>query len=405
MAYDFEDTGAWDPDYQYEPFQDPNDPNAPGPGGPASAPQPYQSDPGITDPTYLAQTQAREQYFNSPLTNQAQFAQGPQDYADQGRAPNTPSGAGGTVDPYARMAFQQAWQGSAGHTREDLQRLIASDPRFAGITQSGASGDIVNLPGYSEAGTGIYRGPESLDVIGDVGGANSWAWSGLGGPGGGGGGGQGGQGMAGAAGLPGGPGGAFGAERAGGAGGANVDPELRAALLRLMARNEPGDINVQTDPNLAPQARAYSTARQRGASREREALAERAAFGGFNPGGAGSGAFTSGVADIGERAGEDIAGQQAGLVGQEVQARRNDLQNSLQLANAIGARDQSTQLQQQLADLDNKYRYASLGQQESQFGRNLGFQQGQWNDQYGLNLAEFKAKQDRDALIAALRGE
>ena len=257
----------------------------------------------------------------------------------------------------------------------------------------------MNLPGYTEAGTGIYRGPESLDVIGDVGGANSWAWSGLGGPGGGkqqGGGGQASAGVSSLLGGGGGPG--------GGAGGDGVDPTMRAALLRMMARSEPGDINVQTDPNLAPQARAYSDARQRAAQQQRAKLAERAAFTGFNPGGQGSGAFNTGLGDIYERSGQDIAGQQAELVGKEVQARRGDLQNSLQLANAIGARDQSTQLQQQLADLDNKYRYASLGQQESQFGRNLGFQQGQWNDQYGFNLAQFKAQQDREQLLAALGG-
>lgn len=283
------------------------------------------------------------------------------------------------ASPFNRQAFLEAWQGSAGHTPEDLRRVAS---QFQGINIGGKGGDIVTLPGYTEEGTGIYRGPEQLDVIGDVGGANTWAWSGIG-PGAAGGGGGG---------IGGGGGETSGAGGVGG-GGANVDPQMREYLLRLMARSEPGAIDVSTDPNLAPQARAYETARQRGAQRERARLAERAAFTGLNTGGQGSGAFTGGLGDIYQRAGEDIAGQQAGLVGQEVAARRNDLLNALQLANAVGARDQSTAIQKQLAELDNSYRYAALGQNQRQF-----------EDQYGLNLAQLQEQANRNALLTALGG-
>lgn len=230
---------------------------------------------------------------------------------------------------------------------------------------------------------------QTVDTVRDIGGANAPSWTISGGQTGqngqaaaGGGGGGGGQGSSSAS-----------ASFSGAGGGANVDPELRAALLRLMSRSEPGPIDVNADPNLSPQARAYSDARQRGAQRERASLAERSAFGGLNSGGAGSGSFTSGVADIGERAGQDIAGQQAGLVGQEVAARRQDLLNSLQLANAIGARDQSASIQTQLANLDNQYRYSALNQNQSQF-----------NDQYGLNKAQLGANLNRDAYLSLLGG-
>ena len=179
----------------------------------------------------------------------------------------------------------------------------------------------------------------------------------------------------------------------GGGGGANVDPQLRQALLRLMGRSEPGPINPLTDPNLAPQANAYSSARQRMAGQQRSQAAERAAFSGLNSGGQGSGAFDTQLAGIQENAGRDIAGQQAGLVGQEVQARRQDLLNSLQLANSIGARDVEAQLRLQLANLDNQYRYSALGQQ-----------QGQFNDTYGLNKTQMENEQNRFALLTALGG-
>jgi hypothetical protein len=191
---------------------------------------------------------------------------------------------------------------------------------------------------------------------------------------------------------------------AGLAGGQGVDPALRDALLALMKRSQPGAIDPTTDPNLGPQSRAYAAARERSAGKERAATAERAAFTGLNSGGQGSGAFNSGLQGIQENAGRDIASNDAGLVGQEVQARRADLMNALQLANAIGARDQSASIQQQLAQLDNTYRYAQLGQQNNQFYSQLQQQQNQFNDNYGLNKAQLEADMNRNAILAALNG-
>jgi hypothetical protein len=180
-----------------------------------------------------------------------------------------------------------------------------------------------------------------------------------------------------------------------------IDPQMREYLLRLMARSEPGAIDVHSDPNLGPQSQAYEAARLRGAQRERAAGAERAAFEGLNSGGQGSGAFDTSVASGQESAGRDIASHDAALVGQEVQARRNDLMNALQLANSIGARDEASQIQLKLSDLDNQYRYAALGQQGSQFNAQLGQQQGQFNDTFGLNREALLYQLNRDALGAA----
>ncbi len=255
----------------------------------------------------------------------------------------------------------------------DLQ-AHAGDLAAHGLTYSGgdtlrdSQGRTIDVLGNYNAGTGM--------------GENQWLVQGANGGGAGGGGG-----------APAGSGGGSLSATSQTGTGMNVDPQLRDALLALMARSAPGPIDINSDPNLAPQANAYSAARQQGAARERAALAERAAFGGLNSGGAGSGAFNAGVADVGERAAQDIAGQQAGLVGQEVTARRNDLMNSLQLANAIGARDQSASIQAQLANLDNQYKYAALGQNQSQF-----------NDQYGLNKAQLGAQLNRDAYLQLLGG-
>lgn len=164
------------------------------------------------------------------------------------------------------------------------------------------------------------------------------------------------------------------------------DPELtaavRAQLLRLMGPQGPIDVNAD------PRAAAYRRARQRGAGDERARLAERAAFTGLNLGGQGSGAFETGVQGIQEGASEDIAGYEADLAGEEVQARRQQLMQGLELAVALGARTEANALQRELANLDNTYRYAALGEQ----GR-------QWNDAYGLDRIRLQKQADRDAVL------
>ena len=161
---------------------------------------------------------------------------------------------------------------------------------------------------------------------------------------------------------------------------------LRDALTRLIGRSEQPVGDMAGDPR----AQAFSGSRQSGAQRERAKLAERAAFQGLNPGGQGSGAFETGVAGIGQQASRDIAGQQAGLVGEEMQARRDDLIRALQIASAVGARDQEAQLRLQLANMDEAFRRAQLSQQGSQF-----------DDRFGLERASQIALLDRDAILGA----
>ena len=191
--------------------------------------------------------------------------------------------------------------------------------------------------------------------------------------------------------APQGPQGAPGGTIAGQASSQSFDnfPGLREAITRLMGRAEQPVGNMAGDPR----ALAFSGARQAGAQRERAKLAERAAFQGLNPGGQGSGAFESGAAGINQQASRDIAGQQAGLVGEEMQARRQELISALQIASAVGARDQEAQLRLQLANMDESFRRAQLAQQGSQF-----------SDQFGLSLASQIADLNRDSLITAGQG-
>lgn len=164
-----------------------------------------------------------------------------------------------------------------------------------------------------------------------------------------------------------------------------VDTAGRQGILDLMSRSQqPVSMN---DPALRAQSDAYTTARTRAASQQRSALAERMAATGLNSGGQGSGTFDTGLNGIYESSGQDIAGNDAGLMGAEVAARRADLTNSLQMANAVGARDEAQKIQLELSDLDNSYRFADLNQRGTQANQGMKLQADVANQGNAFNFA------------------
>jgi hypothetical protein len=168
-----------------------------------------------------------------------------------------------------------------------------------------------------------------------------------------------------------------------------VNAQREAILQLLQHGNEP--IDVASDPILSAQQGQYTQARRTGALQDRGAMAERAAAEGLNSGGQGSGAFDSGVQSINENASRDIAGHQSELAMNELGARRQQFAQALQLADAIGARKESAQLQLQLSQIDAQLRKYGFDQQQGQFEDNLGF-----------SWAQYLQNQNRDALLAGL---
>src|SRR3990167_6561725 len=179
---------------------------------------------------------------------------------------------------------------------------------------------------------------------------------------------------------PGSPGG--GAPAAPGAGGGAVSSpggggfqdQIRALLLEQLGKM--GEDPAIDDPALKNQSDAFRRAQVRGGEQQRAALAERAAFTGLNSGGAGSGAFETGIQGIQEGIGEDTAAFDAGLVGQELQGRRAQLQNLLQMALATGDAEAARMVQLQMAQMDDALRRATLGQQRYQYDDTMGFNVG-----------------------------
>jgi hypothetical protein len=133
-------------------------------------------------------------------------------------------------------------------------------------------------------------------------------------------------------------------------------------------------------------------------------LAERAASQGLLLGGQSSGGFDTALQGVQEQIGENTSAFDAGLVGNEVQQRRAEMQQLLNMALQSGDAESARELSMALSKMDLEYRRQALAQQGSQFNAdlgyrnraldqsgsqfnaNLGFQQGQWNDQYGRQL-------------------
>ena len=205
-------------------------------------------------------------------------------------------------------------------------------------------GDTISLP----------NGGGQIDIIGNLRGggpmANNWTPAGGNGPN------PGGQGNAGA---PGGGGGVAGA-----AGTASNQDRYNQLYGMLMKQATQG-LNVDANnPVIKQQTDAYNAAQTRERSRYLADLAERQ---GAN---ANLGAEQRMTAeDVGQKTGQ----LQASLMGQELQAKRGEIQYALGQMGDLLTNEQKLDLQKELTLYDNAIKQQQLAQQESQFNNQLGF--------------------------------
>lgn len=125
-----------------------------------------------------------------------------------------------------------------------------------------------------------------------------------------------------------------------------IDDAFRGALLELLSR-DPSKVSL-TDADIAPQQRAAQAAIERAALKNRAGLMERASTEGI----ADSEATRAAGRQIETQAGRDIGESDAALLTQSMQARREQLNAALQIANARGMQQQANDLQRQIANLD-----------------------------------------------------
>jgi hypothetical protein len=133
---------------------------------------------------------------------------------------------------------------------------------------------------------------------------------------------------------------------------------LNQTLIDLLGQ-DPNNVSVN-DPSLRPQAEAYRFARERAARGQQEQLAEGLGAQGLGR----SGAMDAGRMQIGTQMGQDVAGYEAGLVGQELQGRRGQIVKALELGRGIIGDDMMRQLQMELANIDAAIRGRGLDIQD-----------------------------------------
>lgn len=293
---------------------------------------------------------------------------------------------------YDYEKFRSDWLSGGFNTRvngglQSLQDFIATNPNAAGVT-------LRNEKAYDPSGRFI------ADMIGDVGGKDSRIFlrgtnntpKGISPPAGGGVGisppGSASMGQS----VPGSNAGNPRVVGGGGGGGTGGGPPAANDFLtkiRQMIMDRLGAMSKDpsmSDPALAAQSAAYGRARDRAAQDQRAAMAERAAANGMIQGGQSSGGFDTELGGILESAGEDKAGNDAQLLGNEMMQRRAEVQNLSQMALASGDAESARALQLQLAKMDEAIRLKQLAENRRQFDKDLGFRGSQWNDQFGRTM-------------------
>jgi hypothetical protein len=133
-----------------------------------------------------------------------------------------------------------------------------------------------------------------------------------------------------------------------------ADAAFRTALLEMLSQN-PNEASI-TDADIAPQQRAFQAATERSALKNRAGLMERASAEGI----ADSEATRAAGRSIETQAGQAIGANDAALIGQKLQGRREQLNQAMQIANARGMQREAQDLQRQLANLDAELKTRGL---------------------------------------------
>lgn len=258
-----------------------------------------------------------------------------------------------------------------------------SDPKYdvGHMVASGMSNEQIGqylsqkYPGYTIVGNDKIRDPNGdiYDFRFDQEGANKPMWEGVSGPGFSGGG-AGGTGTA---------SGSIGAGGAGGPANSAFSDQVRQILLgQLGGLTGPVTAN---DPAIKAEMDAQGATLERNRVQRRAADAERAAMNGLLNGGQSSGSFEQNIASGFEDKGQQLTGIQAQLFTREIQSRRTQVAQLLNMAMQSGDAESARALQYQLALMDDALRRLGLQQQQSQF-----------DSTFGLDAARFQYGKDKD---------
>lgn len=283
------------------------------------------------------------------------------------------AGAGGD-DSATQQASQVGHNGTFnGQTREQYRDALMG----SGITNlAGLQAWLAQHGGVLQSNNGTVMTPfgESIDaLIGARTGNGMAGWTGVG------------AGSAGAGAL--GAAGSGAGATAAGAPGTDFQSQIRQMLMAQLAKaSEPVTAD---DPEIKNQMTAQERTLERTRQERRSASAERAASQGLLNGGTSSGAFDADLAAGYEDKGASLASVQAQLFSSAIQSKRTQLTALLQTAVQSGDNESARALQLQIAQMDDTLKRLGLQQSQSQF-----------DDQYGLSIAQFQRLLNLDATAA-----
>lgn len=166
-------------------------------------------------------------------------------------------------------------------------------------------------------------------------------------------------------------GGGSGLSGSAGAAGLSGGGSVQDAIMRLLMQGQ----QPVTRESVRQQYEPAAAAMERGTIKARAESAQRRAVEGTGAQGGGGGANDSDVNSINENAADSQSNLMASLMGDEIQARRQQVVQALQFAQG----DQRMQLERQLAEMDNQLRRTQMNNQNQQFYDQFSYNMSQNN--------------------------
>lgn len=281
---------------------------------------------------------------------------------------SAPSATGFSSTPsnsWDRTAFRDAWMSSGVQNVNDMKNWLANSGWGQHVGIGGSKNDQFILPGGERidavlaAGLGGNRaGPQ---------------WTGVAGYGGGGGGG-----MSGLAGGTGGmPPGMSGLPYEGYVPpGTGASGDLRSQIVNQLLQRSQQSLYDKNDPAIRAQADSYSADVERQKRNYLADLAEKA----------GPGANLRGEQRVAnERAGQAVGKFSAGLIGEQINARRQEIAQALQMLQGQLTSEQEMSLRRELASMDDATKRLGIDVQREGLGLDWRKALLQ-NDQFGRDL-------------------
>lgn len=174
-----------------------------------------------------------------------------------------------------------------------------------------------------------------------------------------------------------------------------MQAQLRTSIMGMLGTNV-NQASV-TDADLAPQSQAFRAAAERSQATRRAELAHQAQRGGY----ADSGGFEQRLDSLSQQTGQAIGQNDANLIGQKLESRRQQLHTALQAAQQMGMADEANNLSRQLANLDASIQ--TRGQDINREGQQIQNNLGNLDASTRIYLGDLNAQMQREGYSSAER--